>query len=61
MGSYSVSDLEIQALVDNELSEKEKSRIHSMIKNLLWAQQRYDDLVNQKKLLQLWWNNSTDH
>ncbi|MAF97087.1 MAG: hypothetical protein CMH26_00460 [Micavibrio sp.] len=46
-----LSDLDIQALIDDELSPREAEHVHALIQQQEWAQQRYEELKEQKKLL----------
>ena len=49
------SDLDIQALVDGELSEEDEVKLRRYLKENKSAQNRYQELLDQKKLLQFWW------
>lgn len=49
------SDLDIQALVDGELSGEDEVKLRRYLKENKSAQNRYLELLNQKKLLQFWW------
>lgn len=53
-----VTDYDLQALVDNELSDTDRCRIEAHIARDANAQRRYADLSAQKKLLKKWWAQS---
>jgi hypothetical protein len=55
-----ITDLDIQALVDNSdrLTSEERRRLTAIIKNDRALKKRYDDLIRQKELLQAWWDES---
>ena len=56
MGSKNViTEWDIQALLDNELSPQEEEIVIKAIENDALLQQRYSALKEQKTLLQLWW------
>lgn len=50
-----VTDYDIQALADNEVSEEEKLRIETYLRLNPAAQNRYDEIMAQKNLLKKWW------
>ena len=52
-----ISDFDIQALIDNELCHEEEKRVRNAIQNDAKFIQRYEELKNQKDLLQNWWKN----
>jgi acetone carboxylase gamma subunit len=53
-----ISDADIQALVDNELDwETEKQMMDIITADSDGFSKRYIELMNQKKLLKLWWQN----
>lgn len=52
-----ISDLEIQALVDNQLNWEDAKYALAAIEQSPWAKKRYDELILQKKMLRDWWNN----
>lgn len=49
------SDLDIQALVDGELSDEDEVKLRRYLKENKSGQNRYLELLDQKKLLQFWW------
>lgn len=53
-----ITDLDIQALVDNELDEEEKQRVTKFIRSNHGARERYEELKLQKTLLNQWWQGS---
>lgn len=56
MNTYpSVTDYDIQALVDNELQEQHQERVRLFIQTNPQARQRYQELCRQKEILQKWW------
>lgn len=55
-----ISDLEIQALVDNELEWEQARHVLNYIDEYPWARRRYDELIRQKQLLRDWWNSRSD-
>ena len=60
MNQGAITDLDIQALVDNSdrLTIEERRRLTAIIMNDQTLKKRYDDLVRQKELLQAWWEES---
>lgn len=50
-----VTDFDIQALVDNELTWEEEKRVLNYIEQTPYAQKRYEELRRQKSVLQDWW------
>ena len=62
MGQYlPVTDFDIQALIDNELDWEEEKRIRAFIEHNTCAKKRYDELKEQKALIQKWANNKFFH
>lgn len=55
MNLYAVSDYDIQALIDDELSHEEARQVQSYIEKNSGARRRYQELLSQKSLLKLWW------
>ena len=55
MNMQSITDYDIQALVDNELPENKARQVRDFIKKNKSAQQRYQQLQEQQELLQMWW------
>lgn len=53
-----VTDLDIQALVDDELSEGEMQHVAGRIKESPLFQKRYGELCRQNDLLKLWWGSA---
>lgn len=54
MTYFSVTDFDIQALLDNELDWEEEKRVRDYIHNNPNAMRRYKQLYDQKKALQRW-------
>lgn len=54
-----IDDLDIQALVDAQLDWEAEKRVWVAIKNSPEFFKRYQELINQKKALLLWW--ATEH
>lgn len=50
-----ITDDDIQALLDNELSAEEEQEIMGELRNNPEMMRRFMLLRQQKKLLQLWW------
>ncbi len=50
-----ITELDIQALVDNQLEWEKAKEVLVYIDSNRWAQQYYEQLVRQKKLLKVWW------
>jgi hypothetical protein len=55
MPSQTITDFDIQALVDNELGWEEEKHVWAYIEAVPDAERRYKELVQQKRLLQQWW------
>ncbi|HYD18616.1 MAG TPA: hypothetical protein VEF76_09070 [Patescibacteria group bacterium] len=55
MGEKDVNDYDIQALVDAQLDWEEEKKVWQAIQANSILQRRYEELVNQKKLLLAWW------
>lgn len=59
MGSKeTITDWDIQALLDKELSPQEESFVLQALQQNPDLQARYNALRNQKNLLQLWWKDN---
>jgi anti-sigma factor RsiW len=56
-----VSDMDIQALVDNELTWEDEKRVRAFIANDPKAKARYEMLRRQKLLLKEWWESKKSH
>ncbi len=50
-----ITDMDIQALVDNQLSGFDKLRVLEHIELNEMARLRYEALIEQKALLRRWW------
>lgn len=49
-----ITDLDIQALIDNELSPEEEKRVMAIIMSRPDLVQRYNMYMHQKNLLKMW-------
>ena len=56
-----VSDMDIQALVDNELTWEDEKRVRAFIASDPKAKARYEMLRRQKLLLKEWWESKKSH
>lgn len=52
--SKHITDYDIQALVDNELDWEGEKNVRDHVARNTYAAQRFQDLKNQKQLLQNW-------
>lgn len=50
-----ISDLDLQALVDGELDPAAADRLQAQLTHDSVARRRYLDLLEQKRLLMMWW------
>lgn len=50
-----VTDLDIQALVDNELGDGDMQHVAGRVKESPLFQKRYGELSRQNDLLKMWW------
>lgn len=55
MDIQTISDFDVQALIDNELSPGRRSQVLEMLKENGDLQRRYQALLDQGDLLKLWW------
>lgn len=55
MTKKTVTDHDIQALVDGELSAEQAARVQDYLLHHPRARHRYEALIKQKQLLQEWW------
>lgn len=55
MGTQVITDFDIQALVDNELSWEQEKSVRAYLEATPEAHKRYKELCRQKRLLQEWW------
>lgn len=58
MKTDALTDYDIQALVDDELPHEEAKEILTLIERNPMVQKRYQELLEQKRLLKLWWKGS---
>lgn len=61
MDNHTVTDFDIQALVDNELNWEQEKRVRSCIEADPKAKARFELLRQQKNLLQEWWKSKKSH
>lgn len=61
MNTQGINDLDIQALVDNELSWEEEKRVRIHLANDARAKARFEMLRRQRELLQAWWGTKKSH
>lgn len=55
-----IDDFDIQALVDAQLGWEDEKRVWMAVQSNPQYLQRYQQLVNQKKALSLWWSAEND-
>ena len=55
MDAYGITDYDIQALVDNELTWEDEKRVRAHLKNNPEAEKRYQELMLQRKSVRGWW------
>lgn len=51
----SISDFDVEALADGELSPERRSQVIDSIRDNSDLQKRYQMLIEQRDLLKLWW------
>ena len=56
-----ITDLDIQALIDNELPQKQKEFVMKTINSDLKLRNRYSQLKRQKQNLIDWWHNTNNN
>lgn len=57
-----ISDMDLQALADDQLEERERQKLLGALELDEEARERYERLLEQKKLIQLWWmRGARDH
>lgn len=56
--SAAASDLEIQALADNELEEPRRTAVLNELSRNRQLRNRYEDLCHQRDLLRMWWSSA---
>jgi len=55
-----IDDFDIQALVDAQLDWEDEKRVWMAVQASPQYMQRYQQLMNQKKALSLWWSAEHD-
>lgn len=58
-GHAKVSEMDIQALVDNELTWEDEKRVRAFIATDAKARATYEMLRRQKALLKDWWDSTS--
>lgn len=61
MNSNPVTEQDVHALVDNQLTWEEEKRVRREIDNNPFLRKEYERLMEQKKALRLWWDNEPSH
>lgn len=61
MDNTTITDFDIQALVDNELNWEQEKRVRLHLDTDPKAKARYEMLRTQKGLLQDWWRGKKTH
>jgi len=56
-----ISDLELQALADGELTAEEQTALLTRMEKSPEAQARYAEIIRQKEALKEWWKNIPPH
>lgn len=56
-----ITDYDIQALVDNELTPEEEGRVRRYLNANQYAKKRYLELCRQKEMLHDWWSRKIKH
>lgn len=56
MNKKYVTDLDIQALADNELSGEDAERVRDYLQSNPDAHERYEEILRQKEFLKDWWS-----
>lgn len=51
-----ISDFDVQALIDNELSPQRRIQVLEMLNGSNELKKRYQVLLEQRELLKLWWD-----
>jgi hypothetical protein len=57
----SVTSLDIQALIDNELDPERKDFVRAVIQHHPSLERKFEELCRQKELLRLWWKHSAQN
>lgn len=55
MNVSNVTKIDIQALIDGELTEKREGQVYACIEGNPQARKYYDEIFDQKQLIQTWW------
>ena len=54
--THRITQMDIEALVDNELDPQTAARVRYAVENNPQLHRAYNNLMNQKKLLNMWWH-----
>jgi anti-sigma factor RsiW len=55
MNACTVTKIDIQALIDGELTDKRGEQVYACIQSNPQAKKYYDEIFDQKQLIQTWW------
>jgi anti-sigma factor RsiW len=50
-----VTKVDIQALIDGELTDKRGAQVYACVEENPQARKYYDEIYNQRQLIQSWW------
>lgn len=56
-----ITDMDIEALIDNELDTPAALRVRHAVERDPRLHRKYAQLMTQKRLLQMWWNSQPQH
>lgn len=57
----SITSLDIQALIDNELAPDKQDLVRDIIQRHPSLERKFDELCRQKDLLRLWWKHTSQN
>lgn len=61
MISDPINELDVHALVDSQLTREEEKRVRKEIDNNPFLRKEYMKLMEQKKLLSMWWDKEPEN
>lgn len=61
MISNPINELDVHALVDSQLTWEEETRVRKEIENNPFLRKEYTKLMEQKKLLSMWWDKEPEN
>lgn len=61
MISNPINELDVHALVDSQLTWEEEKRVRKEIENNPFLRKEYTKLMEQKKLLSMWWDKEPEN